>query len=260
MSTAVIHEFRTGRMTDNEYERERQRLRDAYGDTKKDAGVRFEQELARLFFKSGWTQEELATKEGKSQQWIAQRVRFGRFLDFTTTVVNLEKPLFSLTERRFREFWDKTTTTDDNERQRFQKVASMVEEAEVMLRQPPRPKIGPAIVKQFADGKYHRPEVIAKALDTTPKHVIFTVENLGHRRIAKVEKQKVGKDGPYPPGYKYRIFKKDREVSLEEAITKLTPIIKDLETQSHRAPGTVSNTEVGALAQKIRLILEQWAE
>ena len=31
-----------------------------------------EQALAALFYRSGWTQEELAKKEGKSQQWLAE--------------------------------------------------------------------------------------------------------------------------------------------------------------------------------------------
>jgi hypothetical protein len=39
-----------------------------------------------LFYRSGWTQEELAKKEGKSPQWVAQRIRFGRFLNFSTAV------------------------------------------------------------------------------------------------------------------------------------------------------------------------------
>ena len=36
-----------------------------------EAGARFEQALATLFFRSGWTQEKLAEKEGKSQHWIS---------------------------------------------------------------------------------------------------------------------------------------------------------------------------------------------
>jgi hypothetical protein len=62
---------------------ERERIRDLFGESKASAGARWEQELARLFYRSGWTQEELSTKEGKSETWVQYRLRFGRFLLFS---------------------------------------------------------------------------------------------------------------------------------------------------------------------------------
>ena len=91
------------RMSPDDYEAERARLREAYGDSNKEAGARFEQELARLFYRSGWTQEELAKKEGLKQPTVCQRLQFGRFLDFIASGNKTENPAFSkLTERRFR--------------------------------------------------------------------------------------------------------------------------------------------------------------
>jgi hypothetical protein len=55
-----------GRMKESAYDQERARLRGLYGDSRKEAGARFEQALAKLFHVSGWTLEELARKEGKS--------------------------------------------------------------------------------------------------------------------------------------------------------------------------------------------------
>jgi transcriptional regulator with XRE-family HTH domain len=76
-----------------------------------------QQELARLFYRSGWTQEELAKKEGKSRQWIDQRLRFGRFLEFATSGSFSQNPGFSkLTDRRFRDYWSRTDKTESNER------------------------------------------------------------------------------------------------------------------------------------------------
>jgi hypothetical protein len=79
--------------------------------------VRWEQKLALLFVRSGWTQEELAKREGKSRQWIEKYVRFGAFLTFATTVANPETLPISLTEGRFRTYWDATDKCGGNERQ-----------------------------------------------------------------------------------------------------------------------------------------------
>jgi hypothetical protein len=104
------------------------------------AGILWEQELARLFVRSGWTQEQLAAKEHKSQKWIDFYVRFGRFLTFSTTVLNpwiSRLTLFgrfldfapmganaetlpnNLSERRFRAYWERSEKAGGNERQRF---------------------------------------------------------------------------------------------------------------------------------------------
>jgi len=44
----------------------------------------------RGLFEKSCRYHELAKKEKKSRQWIAVRVRFGRFLNFTTTVVKAD--------------------------------------------------------------------------------------------------------------------------------------------------------------------------
>ena len=61
----VLHTVKSDSvMSDYEYDAERARLRETYGDTAEEAGVKFEQALARLFHRSGWTQQKLADKRG----------------------------------------------------------------------------------------------------------------------------------------------------------------------------------------------------
>lgn len=91
MTLSVVRDT-ANRMSPADYEGERARPREACGDGKAEAGARFEQELAKLFYRSGWTQEMLAAKEGKSAGWICQKLRFGRFLGFLTKVRKRETP------------------------------------------------------------------------------------------------------------------------------------------------------------------------
>jgi hypothetical protein len=134
-----------------------------YSPSRRDAGAKWDQQLALLFTKSGWTQEQLAKKEGKQQQWISRRLTFGRFLNFSTNVLNPEIPLHAVTEGRFRDFWSRTEGT--NERQRFSDVLKLMQQ-EVSFRRPPLLQgISKAIVAEFADGKWHKFETIVAAVE-----------------------------------------------------------------------------------------------
>jgi hypothetical protein len=115
------------RLSHEDYQRQRAQLRATYGDNRYQAGVRFEQELARLFARSGWTTEQLAQQEGKSQQHIARMLQFGRFLGFTPARCNSEnEPIAKLTEWRFRNIWLRTNRRN-NDRQRFLEVLQLME-------------------------------------------------------------------------------------------------------------------------------------
>jgi hypothetical protein len=75
----------------------------------------------------------LAKKEGKSAGWITQRLRFGRFLTFLTTVSNSESLPLNLTERRFRQYWERTDKSETNERIRFLAVRRLIESETVTV-------------------------------------------------------------------------------------------------------------------------------
>jgi hypothetical protein len=244
-------------MTEADYDAERARIRETYGDSEEEAGARWQQELARLFYRSGWTQQRLAGKEGKDQSWISLQVKFGQFLDFMTTVIKLKIGL-AVTERAFRECWKKT---EGNDRERFQQAAKLLgERTEVLVRRKQRPRIDQKILDDYADGKWHRPEEIAEAIGTDVDHVIDAVENLGHRNRAKVVKHPIGKTGDYGPGHTYRIFPKEEGVSFVELKEKLGPIIKALKDLGKRPSGTISNTGVLDQAGKLQRLLHEWGE
>jgi hypothetical protein len=168
--------FPHGAMAEADFDRERARLRGLYGDSRKEAGARYEQALAKLFYVSGWTLERLAKKEGKTKSKISQMMIFGRFLGFlenspesnlSTTVDKPEKAPLGLTERFFRGFWLQTDggsgSSGGNERTRFVAVIRLMQEAALA----PKPKnrgkeVGKAIASQFADGKWRDVETIAK--------------------------------------------------------------------------------------------------
>jgi len=64
----------------------------------------------------------LAKKESKGKSQIDRQLRFGRFLHFTTDVVNAEFVPSGLTEGAFRNLWEQTDKNEGNERVRFQAV------------------------------------------------------------------------------------------------------------------------------------------
>ena len=109
------------RFTEEDYVREREKIRETFGDNAAEAKGLRDQAMAKLFYVSGWTQEEVSKKKGKSRIWITVRLRFGHFLNFVTTVTTCPKPPRNLTEGRFRGYWEQTTGT--NEHQRFTEVA-----------------------------------------------------------------------------------------------------------------------------------------
>jgi hypothetical protein len=234
----------TSRMTTTEYELERAKLRETYGDNANEAGIKREQALALLFYRSGWTQQELANKEGKSQQNIARALRFGRFLNFTPSGVFPQ----NLTEGRFRGYWEQTDK-EPNERQRFDQVLALIRGEPIS--RPRRPKIGKQIHDQYADGKLHDPAVIAEELGATEDHVRDTIDGMAEHQYygCRAEKKTNGK---------VRITKNERMISASEIATKLKPIIDSLLIASKRAAGTISNAAINVDAHRLAKLVEEW--
>lgn len=97
-------------MTEQQFEarwKQNQEQRHAEG---KAVEAKWDQADALLLIESGWTQERIAAKVGKSQQWVDYQLRFGRFLNYNRGCNTLpDAPAASLspnlTERAFRDAW-----------------------------------------------------------------------------------------------------------------------------------------------------------
>lgn len=240
-------------MSEIDYDMERARLHELYGDSQKTAGAKRDQALAVLFARSGWTQEKLAAKEGKSHDWMSLRLRFGRFLNFSTTVENSELPV-NLTEWRFRKHWGQTASHAKDE-VRFREVLKRIRAEPITA--PRRPAIGDAIKEQFADGQWHAVDDISAAVGADADHVTDTLKNISqHQTYGCKAERKRGPGG----GQQWRLFKLDRVVSSGELLNKLTPIIKDLEDEGRSSAAAASPARVAILAHKLRKLLDGWVQ
>jgi hypothetical protein len=234
------------RMSEAEYDVERAKL----APDKATAGMRWEQGLAALFYRSGWTQDELAKKEKKTQSYVGKMLRFGRFMTFSSAGLNL-------TERRFRDYWDRTAEHGSgNERIRFAAIMKLIE-GEEPLRMAHTPKGYPKkIVAEFGDTKWHSLPIIAKHLDASEDEIepsLLAMKKHGWGG-ASTEMKTVGT-------IKYfRFFKNARMVSSTELTEKLAPIIEGLEAEGKKSMATMAPAAVAILANKLRKLLVEWAE
>jgi hypothetical protein len=249
-------------MTEEEYDRERSKLRQLYGDTKTEA--KRDQILAALFHRSGWTQERLANKEGKSQQRIAQSLRFGRFLSFSTTVENPQPLPNNFTERRFRDYWSRTSGS--NERQRFDAVLKLMT-AETKLARKPRKTIWPDIVQRFGDGKWRSASEMADAVGTSVERINDTLETMQYRTNApydgaRCEKKLQGNE------QHFRIYRggtkgaaMGRMISSEELAERLGPILKALRIEGEKkVAGLIGPAIVLNIANQLQRCLKEWTK
>lgn len=242
------------RMSAEDYKREREQIRATYGDNSAEATALRDQALARLFYVSGWTQEELGKAEGATQPYIGRKLLFGRFLSFMPSG-HIPR---NLSERRFRRYWERTDKTEGNERIRFQAVAHLIE-SDIRLHRRPGPKsdLGKRIVEHFADGKWHKQESFAPKLDAPDDDVAAVLENMRATGAYRChcERKKVG------ASWSYRIFHHDgRLIALDALLQDLGPILERLKIEGRKTLASISPAAVAILAHELEQLIEKLAK
>lgn len=251
--TATIERIEDHRsMNDAAYERERQQIRETYGDSGIEAAALRDQALAKLFHRSGWTQERLAAKEGCSRSRVTQRLTFGAFLAFATDR-NIPR---NLTEWRFRSYWARTS--GGNERQRFAAVEKLIEEdVRVGASTAAKPQIGKPLVEKFGDGQWHSVGTIAKRLEA-PEHDVTSVLELMRSQgtyQSHCQRKQVGKE------FRYRIVRgAGKRVDVSVLMTELRPLLKGLYAEGQKNAATYSPTTVSSLTRQIEVLIEELAK
>lgn len=244
------------RMTVAEYQNERQKIRDLYGDNRQEAGAKSEQALAIFFYRSEWTLEELAEVEGQSRRVISNRLHFGRFLNFCIHHPKLGLPPPDLTLSRFHFFWKQADRAGGNERQRFIAVMRLMSEQTNAGTRGGKHNLGPKIMEQFADGKWHSQDDIIEAVGGDTEPVLKTLQGMQNNGTykSKAEWKPVGKTRHW------RIFRTndDKAISLAEINEKLPAIIKGLKAEGKKNMATIAIVQVAYFAGKLQQLLDEW--
>jgi len=246
-------------MSDEEFDRGYAELLRIYGDSGKEAPIRREQELARYFYSSGWTQEHLAERIGGSPAHVGKRVRFGQFLDFCSADQKSFLPTKTITEFGFRTLWQQTDAKG-NDRQRFQAVLDLLAAKATLAASP---KANPATdlakdiaTSSFADGKWHPVERLAETYGETKAIADAALDKVGKNKSykCKLETKPVGNS------YKFRLFRQHEAVSVTELVEKLRPLVKDLLEEGKKGPARISGMTVTVLANRLGKFLDEWCE
>jgi hypothetical protein len=231
METNVLEFGRANRMSDAEFDAAYARFEQTYGDNNVDTKIKRDKELASLLHESGKTTRWLANRLGKEHDWIVNHVRFGHFLE-NCHLVSVDTKYLSIAESAFRILWRQTLKSGDRnhrkiseirEQERFAQVVELIKAAQSNQRSPQQKaadkKLAERILDRFADGRWHKPETIAKTLDVDTGDLSHALNT-----IAKSKIEMRGGGGKE----EYRILEQDRKLSALSLRKELGPMINRL--------------------------------
>jgi hypothetical protein len=112
------------------------------------------------------------------------------------------------------------------------------------------------IIQKCNGSKWRSASEFAARAGVSEEDVARVIPNIqgSHQHRAKVETKRVGKKR------QYRIFAKDKTVSLAELTEKLMPIVEELQIEGKKNMATMVPAKVAILAEKIRRLLDELAE
>jgi hypothetical protein len=156
----------------------------------------------------------------------------------------------------FRGFWDQTEagsgSSGGNERARFRNVLRLMQEAALAPKPKNRSKeVGKAVVSNFADGKWHDIETIAKQVGESIEDIKPALQNIVEHKTFQCTAEK----RPFAKTFQYRIFPQERQESTVEMIEKIQPLLDVLKLEGRKNMATMSPPTVAFHAAKIQELL-----
>ena len=243
-------------MNEDQFEARLKHIEEQAGAMQARVNAYRDQEIARLFVQSGWTQERIAQRMGKSQQHISRLLLFGRFLVFTPSWCNPMKPPKNLTEGRFRGYFERTDKTAKEPR-RFAEVLRLMEEAFTLRRPLPPRCVGKQVAADFADGKWRAPEAIAETIGASVDNVVAVLDGIKQygSHNCHAERRAAGK------GVQYRVVRGGgKKIDLETLRVEVSPIIKQLEIEARKNIARFSPLTIIDLVHKLKTSLDKLAK
>lgn len=251
--------FTAGRMSLVEYRRERERIGALLKGTQ--ATAHADQELAGLFYRSGWRQEDLAQEERKSRPYITRRLLFGRFLADVPIGTNPEFATIraSLTEGKFRAFWELTEGKSDGPR--FVAVRRMLLEARD--RYGYRRGLAETVVNVCGDAEWHRITTITRRVQEVDQEATEAEITTMLDGMVKAKGRQYGAFVSRRTGvasnYRIERITQPQWIELSLLMGKLAPLLQGLKEEGGKNHVTCSPGTVAKYAHDIEQLVEELA-
>jgi hypothetical protein len=268
-------------MTDEQFEARLTHIEDQVAAMQERLDGYRDQQLAKLFIESGWSQEQLAAfltkKWGKSisREHLSDRLRFGRFLSFfgASCTEDQWKIPPNLTEGTFRRFWESTEASGDfsghrantkaaieDERRRFRSVAVELEKAGIGLHKQP---LRDNLIKAMA-GKppATAEEILARMArlckrKPTLEHIVRSLRGFKPKPGSpyRMEKWRSAKGD----ATRYRLIKCKGKVLPPATVARLAPellpLIDDILAEAGKPAVEISHAAICNLAARLRALM-----